>query len=177
MADNSEGTVMNESREYWIGEQPLDGDRWSYAEFGTVLTDVETRRALFGMHGRYVKQWNDIERDPRSSLFEHTHHIYGAKILPADGRFVLHGRPDSRSHWILEILFSRGFREFHPWTLERNAMRSAADMRSAHLHWSGNGKEAFARWMEKERAATRVHASGRSILADVRSAIRMSWKE
>lgn len=151
--------AMDGSGAYWIGEQPLDGERWSYAEFGTVLNDVATRQTLFGMYGRYVRRWNDIELDPKRSLFEHTHQVHGARVLAADGRFVLHGRPDRHSHWVLEILFRRGFREFYPWTLERNAMRLPVDMRSVHLHWCGNGREAFARWMEKEQAPRKDPAS------------------
>lgn len=170
-ADSLQGAVMGESREYWMGEQPRDGDRWVYAEFGTVLDDAATRQALVDMHGRYVKQWNDVELDPRGGLFKHTHEVHGAKVLAADGRFVLHGRGDSRSHWILEIVFSLGFREFHAFSFQRNTMRSPADMRSVHLHWCGHGRELFERWMDKERAATQGGTTSRSILA---RAIQMS---
>ncbi|WP_440532721.1 hypothetical protein [Variovorax sp. YR566] len=163
---------MHGSSDYWIGGQPPGGQRWSCAEFGTVLDDVATRQALFGMHGRYVRQWNAIELDPKRSLLEHTYQVLDAKILAADGSFVLHGRADYQSHWILEILFRRGFKEFYPWTLERNAMRSTADMRSVHLHWSGSGREAFARWLEEEQAPPREPASGRSILVGMWQRLR-----
>lgn len=115
---------------------------------------------------------------PHAQLLEHTHQLHGAKVLAADGRFVLHGRPDSWSHWILEIVFTSGFREFHLGTFERNAMRSPAHMRSVHLHWSGRGREAFERWLglDKERApTTRTTPFARSVLAEVGSAIRRTF--
>jgi len=143
-AGSSEEANMNETDAYWTGGQPPDGDRWSCADFGAVLDDAETRLALFRMYGRYVRRWNDIEPG--------IHQVHGAKVLAADGRFVLHGRPDSRSHWILEIVFARGFRVFHPCSMGRNAMRSTADMRSVHLHWSGSGRQAFGHWMSAEQA-------------------------
>jgi hypothetical protein len=154
---------MRDSSEYWIGGNPLGGDRWSYARFGTVLDDVATRQALFRMHGRYVRQWNDIELDSKRSLLEHTQQVHGAKVLTAGDRFVLHGRSGSWSHWILEILYSPGFREFYPWTLERNTLRSLADVRSVHLHWSGvAGKHSEGGWKRSSPHQQTMHPVGPS---------------
>ncbi|KQW64893.1 hypothetical protein [Variovorax sp. Root411] len=160
---------MNEANGYWIGGQPLDGDQWSYTDFGTVLDDAQTRQTLFRMYERYVRQWNDIELDHSRNLSEHTHQVHGAKVLAGDGRFVLHGRPNSRSHWILEIVFSGGFRVFHRCDLGRNTLRSTADMQSIHLHWSGCGREGFEHWMGKEQAITHGRAPKRSIRPDGKS--------
>lgn len=165
---------MRESAGYWIGTQPLDADRWSCAERAMVLNNLATRQALFGMHGRYVRQWNDVERDPQRSLFEHTHRVHGAKVIRADGRFVLHGQADRHTHWVLEILFRHGFREFYPWTLEHNAMRTPADMRSVLLHWSGGGREAFERWLDEEQAPPGNPTTSRSVLARIGRSLRAS---
>lgn len=168
-------TAKYESAKYWVGTQPPDADRWSCAERATVLNDLAARQAVFEMHGRYVRRWNNIERDPKRSLFEHTYRVHGAEVLRADGRFVLHGRSDRHASWVLEILFRRGFREFYPWTLERNTMRTPADMRSVHLHWSGGGREAFERWLDEEQAPPGNPAPGRSILARIGGSLPASW--
>jgi len=139
---------------YWIGKKPWDGDRWGYTEHGTVLAGDDIREALFRMYRRYVKQWNDIELDRGRSLSEHSHKVHGAQVVGANKRFVLHGRPDAQTHWILEMMFARGFQEFYPgWSCGRNTMRTPADIRSIHLHWNGEGGQAFERWLKEEQAA------------------------
>jgi hypothetical protein len=143
---------MSRSKSYWVGAKPSGGERWAYTEHAEVLDDPVVEEALFRMYRRYVKQLNDIELDRRRSLSEHTHQVLGAQVVGANRRFVLHARPDTETHWILEIMFARGFREFYPgMSFGRNTMRSVSDMRSVHLHWSGAARQAFDRWLEEER--------------------------
>lgn len=155
---------MNETSAYWTGQRPRDAEEWSCTDFGAVVDDAATRHALFRMYGRYVKRWNEIELDASRNLFEHTHEVDGAKVLAADGRFVLHGRSRARSQWIVEIIFSRGFRVFYPGNLGRNPMRGVADIRSVHLHWSGSGRDAFEQWMRTEQASPQARASNPAFL-------------
>lgn len=143
---------MRSANSYWVGKKPPGGKRWAYTAHGEVLEDAATRDALFRMYRRYVKQWNDIELDRGRSLSEHTHQVFGAQAVGANRRFVLHARPDSDSHWILEMMFARGFSEFYPGaSCGRNTMRSPADIRSIHLHWSEGARGAFDRWITDER--------------------------
>lgn len=155
---------MNETDAYWTGERPRDAIEWSCSDSGTVLDDAATRHALFRMYARYVRRWNEIELDASRNLFEHTYEVNGAKVLPADGRFVLAGRSSFHAQWVMELIFSRGFRVFHPGNLGRSPMRCDADIRSVHLHWSGSGRDAFEQWMRSEPTSTKAGTSKCSAL-------------
>lgn len=140
---------------YWIGPRPSDGKRWGYTTTATVLTSDDEKEAIYRMYQRYVKQWNDIELDNDRCLSEHTHEICGAKVVGSGNRrFTLHWCGDNQVHWILEVLFARGFREYYPGlSCGRNALRSTKDIRVIRLHWSVGGREEFGRWLVAEKAA------------------------
>lgn len=143
---------------YWVGPAPAGVKRWAYTTSGAVIDDPEQREAIFRMHRRYVKQWNDIELDHSRSLSEHTHEVLGAQVVNGGRRFILHGYQEP-SHWILEILYARGFSEFHPdWSCGKNPFRTTEDMRHTVLHWSDDGRTTFEQWMEAEKLAN--HAKG-----------------
>jgi len=145
---------MKRGSSYWVGMRPTGGKRWAYATSGTVIDDPKLKEAIFRMHRRYTKQWNDIELDRSRSLSEHTHEVLGAKVVGGNRRFILHAQEDNMNHWILEVFYSRGFSEFHPgWSCGKNPFRSIDDMRSIHLHWSDEGKVKFEEWVEAERLA------------------------
>lgn len=144
---------MQNKSGYWIGTRPSDGKQWTYTTSATVLSGDGDKEAIFRMYRRYVKQWNDVELDINRPLSEHTHTICGAQVIgSANRRFILHWDNRDQDHWILEIFFARGFREFHPsFSCGRNPLRTYKDIRSIRLHWSGNGRQEFARWIEAER--------------------------
>ncbi|MBM5572443.1 MULTISPECIES: hypothetical protein [Deefgea] len=139
---------------YWIGSRPSDGKGWTYTTSAIELICDEEREAIYRMYRRYVKQWNDIELNNDISLSEHTHEICGAKIVgSANRRFILHWQGNEQVHWILEVFFSRGFKQYYPgFSCALNTLRSTEDIRSIRLHWSLNGKEEFNSWLLKERA-------------------------
>lgn len=122
-----------------------------------ILDEAKYHIALFEMHCRYIKQWNDIELNRNRCLSEHTHEVHGAKIVGGDGHcFILHWHNIDNDHWILEINYAQGFSEFYPgWSCGRNPFRSLKDIRSAHIHWSGNGREEFDRWLIFEKEANK----------------------
>lgn len=140
---------------YWIGPRPSDGKRWATTTMATVLTEDEQKEAVYRMYQRYVKQWNDIELNNDKCLSEHTHEICGAKVISSGNRrFILDWYGGNKVHWILEVLFARGFKEYHPgFSCGRNALRSPKDIRAIRLHWSEGGKEEFGRWHAAEQAA------------------------
>jgi hypothetical protein len=144
---------MRKKAPYWIGKKPWDGTRWAYTERATLLDDASQKEAIFRMYRRYVKQWNDIELNTERSLAEHTHEICGAKVVGGGGKkFILHAHRDNQDHWILEVMFARGFSESYPgWSTGRNTMRTLSDMRSIHLHWSHAGDKAFESWLVTEK--------------------------
>lgn len=145
---------METKSTYWIGQRPSDGKRWVYTTSAIVLTADEERETIFRMYRRYVKQWNDIELNMDSCLSEHTHEVCGAKVVgSANRRFILHWQGSNQIHWILEVFFARGFKEYYPgFSCGRNTLRTAEDIRSIRLHWSQNGREEFNRWQAAERA-------------------------
>ncbi|WP_117146029.1 hypothetical protein [Pseudomonas coronafaciens] len=139
---------------YWIGPRPSDGKSWAYTTMATVLTDDEEKEAVYRMYQRYVKQWNDIELNNDKCISEHMHEICGAKVVGSNRRFTLHWYGGSEVHWILEVLFARGFKEHYPGlSCGRNALRSIKDIRAIRLHWSENGREEFSRWCAAEHVA------------------------
>jgi hypothetical protein len=145
---------MKRGSSYWIGTRPTGGERWAYTTFGTVIDDPKMKEAVLRMHRRYAKQWNDIELDRSRCLSEHTHEILGAQVVGGSRRFILHAEEENKNHWILEIMYARGFSEFHPgWSFGKNPLRSIDDMRSLHLHWSDEGRSKFEEWIEAERVA------------------------
>ena len=143
---------MTTRTSYWIGKRPSGGKKWARTTSATVLDAAEYHEALFGMYRRYVKQWNDIELNRDRSLYEHTHEVHGAKVVGGPGRcFILHWHKGN-DHWILQINYARGFSVFYPGlSCGRNPFRSLKDIRSAHLHWSGSGREEFDGWLAFER--------------------------
>lgn len=143
---------MKKSEPYWINKKPTGGRKWVYTTSATAIEDATQKEEILRMYRRYVKQWNDIELDHSRSLSEHTHEVCGAKVVGANKKFILHAYEGDQNHWILEILFARGFSQFYPgWSTGKNTMRSTADMKGAYLHWSGAGREAFERWLVTER--------------------------
>lgn len=143
----------NGKSNYWLGKRPWNGHRWVYTEAAEVLESPQYKEAVFHMHRRYIKQWNDIELDQARCLSEHTHRVHGAQVVGSHRRFILHAE-ESDMHWILEVLFDRRFSEFHRGlSFGKNAMRCADDIHSLHLHWRGAGRERFEAWLEEERAA------------------------
>lgn len=140
---------------YWIGPRPSEGKRWVYTTTATVLTEDEEQEAVYRMYQRYVKQWNDIELNNDKCLSEHTHEIFGAKVVGSGNRrFILHWHRGNEVHWILEVLFARGFKEYYPeFSCGRNALRSIKDIRAIRLHWSEGGREEFGRWHASEQEA------------------------
>ncbi len=145
---------MSRASMYWIGKKPTDGKRWAYTNSATVLNDSAQIEAVFRMYRRYVKQSNDIELDHARSLSEHTHEVCGAKVVGANRKFILHAYAKDKGHWILEILFARGFSQFYPgWSTGKNTLRSVADIKGVYLHWSHEGKAAFEQWLLAEQEA------------------------
>jgi len=139
---------------YWLCPRPSDGKHWAYTTSATILTGDEEKQAIYSLYRRYVKQWNDIELDTDRCLSEHTHEVCGAKVVgSANRRFILHWQRGNQDHWILEVFFARGFREYYPGlSCGRNTLRSTKDIRSIRLHWSENGREEFNRWLATEKA-------------------------
>ena len=145
---------MRKASNYWQGKKPSNGTRWAYTDKAVVLEDPDMVEAVFRLHRRYAKQWNDIELDTSRSLSEHTHQICGAQVIGGNHRFILHAHRENKEHWILEILYARGFSEWYPgWSFGKNALRSLDDIKSIHLHWSVGGREAFERWLKEEKEA------------------------
>lgn len=145
---------MSTKSTYWIGARPSDGKRWSYTTSAIVFAADEEKKAIFRMYRRYVKQWNDIELGMDRCLSEHTHQICGANVVGSTNRrFILHWQEGDQTHWILEVCFARGFKEYYPGlSCSRNTLRSTKDIRSIRLHWSQNGREEFSRWLAAEKA-------------------------
>jgi hypothetical protein len=134
-----------------------------------VVSDPAQRDAIFRMQRRYVKQWNEIELDRSRSLSEHTHEVFGAQVVGANRRFILHAQVES-AHWILEVMYARGFSEFHPgWSFGKNPFRSVEDMRSIHLHWSENGRILFEQWLVAERTANESNGEATEYVSRPRS--------
>ena len=103
------------------------------------------------MYRRYVKQWNDIELNLDKDLSEHKHEICGAHIVAGRSRsFTLHWQDDNHVHWILEVFYARGFSDYPGLSCGRNPFRTVNDIRSAHLHWKGNGRKEFDKWLAIE---------------------------
>jgi hypothetical protein len=150
---------MKRRSTYWVGERPTGGERWAYATHGTVIDDPHAMEVIFQMHGRYVKRWNDIELDRSRSLSEHTHEVRGAKVVGGGSRrFILHAQENNKEHWILEILYSRGFSEFCPGgSFGKNSLRSTDDIRSIHLHWSDDAQMKFEKWLAEEKLANQAN--------------------
>jgi hypothetical protein len=143
---------MKKKSPYWIGKKPWDGFRWTYTDTAKILEDVAQKEAIFRMYRRYVKQWNDIELDRNRSLSEHTHEVCGAKVISSSRKFTLHAHYDNQEHWILEVMFARGFSEFYPGlSAGRNTMRSVSDIRSIYLHWNQAGDSKFENWLITEK--------------------------
>ena len=143
---------MKRASNYWQGIKPTNGTRWVYTDKAMVLDDPQLVEAVYRMHRRYAKQWNDIELDTSRSLSEHTHKVCGAQVVGGNRRFILHAHQENNEHWILEILFARGFSVWYPgWSFGKNSLRSTSDIKSIQLHWSQGGKEAFESWLKAER--------------------------
>ena len=143
---------MKRAAKYWQGTKPSNGTRWVYTDNAEVLDDPQIVEDVFRMHRRYAKQWNDIELNVSRNLSEHTHEVCGAQVVGGNRRFILHAHQDNRAHWILEILYARGFSEWYPgWSFGKNALRSTNDIKSVHLHWSEGGREAFENWLKSEK--------------------------
>lgn len=138
---------------YWIGKRPSDSKRWAGMTSATILEEDAVREAAFKLQRRYVKQWNDVELDADRSLDEHTHEIYGAKVVGGgQRRFILSHQGGGQNQWILEICYSRGFKEYYPgMSCALNPLRSTDDIRSIRLHWNEGGDQAFQQWLETER--------------------------
>lgn len=138
---------------YWIGKRPSDSKRWAGMTSATILEGDAFREAIFSLQRRYVKKWNDVELDTDRSLDEHTHEICGAKVVGGgQRRFILSHQGGGQSQWILEVCYSRGFKEYYPgMSCGRNPLRSTDDIRSIRLHWNEDGDQAFQQWLEKER--------------------------
>lgn len=138
---------------YWIGKRPSDSKRWAGMTSATILEGDALREAIFRLQRRYVKQWNDVELDADRSLDEHAHEICGAKVVGSgQRRFILSHQAGGQNQWILEVCYSRGFKEYYPgMSCARNPLRSTDDIRSIRLHWNEDGDQAFHQWLEKER--------------------------
>lgn len=137
---------------YWIGKRPSDSKRWARMTSATILESESVREAVYRLYRRYVKQWNDIELDTNRSLDEHTHEICGVQVVGStQRRFILSYHKSTQNQWILEVCFARGFKEYYPgMSCGRNPLRSTDDIRSIRLHWNGNGKHVFEKWLEEE---------------------------
>ncbi len=135
---------------YWQGTPPSDAKRWQGADSGEILADRYTE-SLFRMYRRYVRRWNEIELDKARSLSEHTHEVFGARVIGAQRMFVLHCDINRDDGWILEMRFARGFQEFHPgWSCGRNALRTTTDILRSVLHWRGKGRAGFDDWLARD---------------------------
>lgn len=119
----------------------------------TTLEEDAIREAVFRLQRRYVKQWNDVELDTDRSLDEHTHEICGAKIVGSgQRRFILSHQSGGKNQWILEVCYSRSFKEYYPgMSCALNPLRSTDDIRSIRLHWNEDGDQAFQHWLKTER--------------------------
>ncbi|WP_431022205.1 hypothetical protein ABMA09_22770 [Erwinia rhapontici] len=143
---------MSEKKNYWVGTRPRSIKPFIETHSAMILEGDELLESLFRMYRRYVKQWNDIELDRSRSLAEHTHQVLGAQVVGANGRFILHGHNGNKDHWILDIVFIKGFSVYHPGlSTGKNALRTLADIKGVYLHWSENGKSAFEKWLVDER--------------------------
>ena len=142
---------MSRKSNYWIDNQPPGTSRWQVAEHGTALESSTYHASIFKLYRRYVKQWNDIELDTSRSLSEHTHRVCGAHVVGSSGKFILSLDINRETGWILEVVFVRNFRQYHPGlSCGLNALRSIADIKRVVLHWRGVGKQAFETWLVQE---------------------------
>lgn len=138
---------------YWVGTRPSDSKRWAGMTSATILEGGAVGEAIFRLHRRYVKQWNDVELGADRSLDEHTHEICGAKVVGGgQRRFILSHQGAGNNQWILEVCYSQGFKEYYPgMSCALNPLRSTEDIRSIRLHWNEDGDQAFQQWLEAER--------------------------
>ncbi|MFC7367263.1 hypothetical protein [Vreelandella zhaodongensis] len=137
---------------YWIGKRPSDSKRWAGMTSATILAGEAEREATYRLYRRYVKQWNDIELDTNRSLDEHTHEISGAKAVGGQRRFILSHQNNRQNQWMLEVCFSRGFKQYYPgMSCGLNPLRSTDDIRSIRLHWSEDGDREFQQWLESDQ--------------------------
>lgn len=143
---------MNDSQSpYWIGKRPTNAKKWSGAKHAQIISDDRTIEAVFHIYQRFVKQWNDVELDAARNFDESPQEIAGAKITSDPKRFIIHGRTEAESMWILEVWYARGFRSSRPGlSCARNTMRSITDIKSLHLHFSPGGPQAFEDWLQHE---------------------------
>lgn len=142
---------MTRKLNYWIGPKPSSGKGWQNAEHGTILEPSTYGDQFFRLYRRYVKQWNDIELDVSRGLNEHTHSVCGAKVVSASGRFILEHNSNRETGWILELKFSRGFRQFYPGlSTGLNAFRTINDLQKITFHWRGEGESSFWQWLVLE---------------------------
>ena len=142
---------MTPRQPYWIGSNPANIKRWQNAESGWLLEPTHYSEQLLGLYRRNAKQWNDIELDNARSLSEHTHRVWGAKAVGSSGQFILCFDTDPSNGWILELNFSRQFRQYYPgYSTGLNAPLSPKDIKDAVLHWRGNGQNAFNDWLIQE---------------------------
>ena len=139
---------MGTNKRYWIGSRPWNGKRWADTTSGMVIGD-EYYEKLCMIHNRYVKRWNEVET--KKIPLEHIHEILGAKVVAGHRRFILHWQDGENNHWILEIFYARGFSIFYPGcSCLRNPLRTTKDIQGVHLHWTGDGREEFEKWIELE---------------------------
>lgn len=142
---------MTRKQNYWVGPRPSSGKGWQNAEHGTTLELSACGDQLFRLYRRYVKQWNDIELDVARGLNEHTHNVCGAKVVGASGRFILEHNSNRETGWILEVKFSRGFRQFYPGlSTGLNTLRTINDLQKVTFHWRGEGESSFQQWLALE---------------------------
>lgn len=109
------------------------------------------------MYRRFVKQWNDVELHPTRSSGESPQEICGAKMTSDPMRFILQGRTEAGSEWILEVWYARRFRSWYQGaSCARNTMRTMNDIESLHLHFSPGGEQAFMSWLQYEQELNRA---------------------
>lgn len=143
---------MSRKFSYWVGKRPSDSKRWAGMTSATILGGEAEKEAIYRLYRRYVKQWNDIELDTNRPLDEHTHEICGAKVVGGQHRFILSYKNNGQSPWILEVCFSRGFKQHYPgMSCGLNSLRSTDDIRSIRLHWNEDGDQVFQQWLESEQ--------------------------
>ena len=141
------------TQSYWRGKRPSDAKRLQGADSGEVLSIATYAEPLFHMYRGYAKQWNEIELDETRNLSEHTHRVSGARVVGAQGEFILHMDINREDGWILEVKFVPGFQVYYPrLSCGLNALRKRADIQRVVLHWRGAGRTAFDSWLVQERA-------------------------
>ncbi|MBI2768963.1 MAG: hypothetical protein HYX47_05045 [Burkholderiales bacterium] len=134
---------------YWVGNRPSGGKAWAYTDRGCEIADPAIQATVTEIYRHYARLWNEIELDRDRSLEEHTHQIAGASAVNGGGRmFALHAQ-DGDTHWVLELLFARGFDLFgEGMSFAMTEPDSLSAFRSMRLHWNEGGQEAFSNWLK-----------------------------